>query len=239
MAHFLSVHRPQRGELLPALDWETPPASAEWALTFLRTLEAEIEARPIFYTYPDFLRRTGSFGRLGRFPLWYASYGPNDGEQHPARPPAQFRTFAVHQFTSRGRVPGIPGTPGNPHADLNDLKLASLEPIVYGPGGGEPWRGELEMYAGGELVSVGNIRTPELTLTEEAREWVGAARAAGGRGRVAPRREEPLGQDEPGGFEPPSNEEGEGFAGKWAEDGDLDTLQQEDFELDADEASPD
>ena len=105
-AHFLRIYRPEPGELLPVLDWEQKPPSAEWAIDFLRIMEDAIGARPILYTYPAFLQQTGSFEMLRRYPLWYASYGPNDGNQHPVTPPSGFR-FAVHRFTSRGRVPGI------------------------------------------------------------------------------------------------------------------------------------
>lgn len=231
--HFLAVHRPQPGELLPALDFEVEPPSATWALDFLRRLETAIGARPILYTYADFLNRMGSFDALSRYPLWYAHYGANDGTEHTASPPSQFR-FAVHQFTSRGRVPGIPGTTANPFADVNVLKLTSLEPLLFKPGGPEPWRGKFDMYAGGRLVSVGNIRSPQLTVTEEARTWIEAARAAGGVGRIAPHREEEVEQPphEPqpppeSEIEPPPHAEGEGFAGRWSEDSDLERLQRE------------
>jgi lysozyme len=128
--HFLRVAGPKRGELLPVLDWETAPPTGAWALGFLRAVERAIGAPPILYTFPDFLRRTGSFQALKRFPLWYARYGPNDGQVHSATPPPAFR-FAVHQFTSRGHVPGVGGK-----VDLNLLKLDSLRPLVFEPAGG-------------------------------------------------------------------------------------------------------
>jgi lysozyme len=128
--HFLRVARPKRGELVPALDWETHPPTAEWASRFLRAVEGEIGRPPMLYTFPDFLRRTGHFNDLRRFPLWYARFGPNDGQPHPANPPHVFR-FAIHQFTSRGQVNGIGG-----RADLNLLKLDSLRPLVFQPAGG-------------------------------------------------------------------------------------------------------
>src|SRR5436190_6849314 len=63
-AHFLRVYQPQQGELLPALDWETDPPTGSWALAFLRAVEQAIGTPPMLYTFPDFLRRTGSFGAL-------------------------------------------------------------------------------------------------------------------------------------------------------------------------------
>lgn len=136
--HFLRVARPTRGELLPALDWETSPPTAAWASRFLHAVETAIGTPPILYTYPDFLRRTGHFSDFHRFPLWYSRFGPNDGQVHPANPPQGFR-FVVHQFTSAGRVDGIGGK-----ADLNLLKLDSLRPILFEPagGGGGPASGE-------------------------------------------------------------------------------------------------
>ena len=82
--HFLRVARPKRGELLPALDWETDPPTAAWALRFLRAVESEIGRPPILYTYPEFLRRTGHLSDFHCFPLWYSRFGPNDGQIHGA-----------------------------------------------------------------------------------------------------------------------------------------------------------
>jgi lysozyme len=128
--HFLRIARPMRGELIPALDWETNPPTATWASRFLQVLENEIGTPPIFYTFPDFLRRTGHFGDFHRFPLWYSRFGSNDGQVHTATPPQGFR-FVVHQFTSAGHVDGISG-----RVDLNLLKLDSLRPLVYQPAAG-------------------------------------------------------------------------------------------------------
>ena len=130
--HFIRVARPTHGELLPALDWETAPPTAAWALRFLQAVEAAIGTPPILYTFPDFLRRTGHFDDFRRYPLWYSRFGPNDGQVHPANPPQGFR-FAVHQFTSAGRVDGIEG-----QADLDLLKLDSLRPLVVTGDRGEP-----------------------------------------------------------------------------------------------------
>lgn len=128
--HFLRVARPTRGELLPALDWETDPPSAAWASRFLQAVETAIGTPPILYTFPDFLRRTGHLDDFHRFPLWYSRFGPNDGQPHPANPPQGFR-FVIHQFTSAGHVDGIRGK-----ADLDLLKLDSLGPLILDPGGG-------------------------------------------------------------------------------------------------------
>jgi GH25 family lysozyme M1 (1,4-beta-N-acetylmuramidase) len=228
-AHFLQVARPQRGDLLPVLDWEQNPPTAAWALRFLRAVEAAIRAAPILYSFPDFLRRTGSFEALRRFPLWYASYGPNDGQAHSTSPPASFR-FAVHQFTSRGRVAGISGD-----VDLNLLKLETIRSLVYEPDA-SAWEGELEFHARGEVVSVGVLRDSEDRITPEATTWIRAVRAAGGRGRVTPHQtlETPEEAAQPeDDAELPPNAEGEGFVGAWSESGDRESLEQEDFSAQA------
>jgi GH25 family lysozyme M1 (1,4-beta-N-acetylmuramidase) len=212
-AHFLRICQVESGDLLPVLDWEHPPATADWALQFLRGVENAIGAPPIFYTFPDFLRQTGSHQALSRYPLWFASYGPNDGNVHTVNPPSQFK-FVVHQFTSRGRVPGVGGD-----VDLNLLKLDSLDPILYKPG--EPWRGEFDLIAGDRRVSVGMFRDDNGRVTREASTWIDAVRAERGHGRVAPHVATrdfpedavPAEMD----VESPPNPEGDGTAGSWAE----------------------
>lgn len=218
--HFLRICQVQPGELLPVLDWEHPPATADWALQYLRAVETAIGAPPILYTFPDFLRRTGSHEALSRYPLWFASYGPNDGNVHGVNPPSQFR-LVVHQFTSRGRVPGVGGD-----VDLNLLKLDSLKPLLYKRG--ERWGGEFALFAGERRVSVGMFRDEDGRVTREASTWIEAVRAEGGLGRVAPHVATrdlpddavPAETD----VEPPPNPEGDGTAGSWAEGGnDLET----------------
>lgn len=248
--HFLRVHRPRPGELLPALDWETPPAKGQWAIDFLKAVEARIGARPLFYTYPDFLRQIGSasFGALSRFPLWYAAYGANDGNEHPIHPPSQFQ-LVVHQFSSKAHVSGISG-----NADVNVLKVNSLDQITYRPtmNGGGSFDGALEMFAGGQLVAVGGFRKPDQTVTDEARRWIQAVRAAGGHGRVephmtpaegpgAPPPPEIIGEGEPipppdavdadeENAPPPEGEvQGLGGAGRWSEAPNREELEREDF----------
>jgi Glycosyl hydrolases family 25 len=181
-------------------------------LDFLRHLEDEIKARPILYTYPNFLVRTGAHDTLRHYPLWYAAYGPYDGDEHAANPPTQFQ-FVVHQYTSRGRVPGIPGTSRNPFADLNVLKLNSLEPILYKGSHDSGWRDKLDLYAGGKLITTGNFRSREGTVTDEARRWIEAVRASGGHGTVAPHHGQILAPEPPGVVQPPMRHDRRSFAG--------------------------
>ncbi|MBA3476415.1 MAG: glycoside hydrolase family 25 protein [Actinobacteria bacterium] len=213
-AHFLRVCQVKPGELLPVLDWEHSPPTAAWALEFLRTVEAAIGTPPIVYSFPDFLRQTGSHDALSRYSLWYASYGPNDGNEHPASPPSPLKA-AIHQFTSRGRVPGISGD-----VDLNVLRLESISSLLYRKA--EPWRGAFDLFAGDRRVSFGNIRDDEGRVSREAATWIEAVRASGGRGRLAPHletRELPdvVLEDTDTSAELPPNLEGGGTAGSWAE----------------------
>jgi lysozyme len=179
--HFLRVARPTRGELIPALDWETNPPTAAWAVRFLHALENEIGTPPIFYTFPDFLRRTSHFSDLQRFPLWYSRFGPNDGQLHPASPPQGFR-FVVHQFTSAGHVDGIGG-----RVDLNLLKLDSLRPLIFdgATGGGA---------VGGGLIADDGIPTEEAELPEnaEGEGFAGRSLETGDRDRLEVEEFEPV-----------------------------------------------
>jgi lysozyme len=145
-AFFLSRLDVERGDLLPVCDYEQEPADGDQALAFLEAVEEAIGERPILYTYPDYLSRSTRRGDLRRFPLWLASYGPNDGELHEPGVPAGFRLVA-HQFTSKGAIPG--GVRGD--VDLNELRGNDLDRITYRPR--EPSRTvRFELVHAGEVV---------------------------------------------------------------------------------------
>jgi lysozyme len=154
---FLHVAVPQAGDLLPALDLETaglPPAQlVAWALAWLQRVGSAIGERPLLYTYPSFFEdRLARSARLAeRSLLWLADWGPNDGLPHPPRRLGAWRGAAVHQYTSRGALPGIAG-----RLDLNLLGSGVTldmirvgrrepEPARWGP----PWR----VVAGGRVVA--------------------------------------------------------------------------------------
>jgi lysozyme len=133
--HFLHVARPVAGELLPALDYEAPRARAlapstlvRWASEWLEIVEAAIGASPIFYSFPSYISSEMGGGglALGQNPLWLASFGPNDGDVHSVSPVGVFPQIAVHQFTSKGRVPGVRG-----NCDRDVLLAANLDTITY------------------------------------------------------------------------------------------------------------
>jgi lysozyme len=146
--HFLEVARPAEGDLLPVLDLETPglpPARlARWAKAWLRRVERAIDRPPILYTFPSYWTdRMGNSKAFGRYPLWLASYGPDDGRVHPVRRIGGWESIAVHQYTSKGRIEGFTG-----QLDLNrlmrgtkleDLTLGETPPLPA-PRFGKPWK---------------------------------------------------------------------------------------------------
>jgi lysozyme len=95
-------------DLRPCLDYETGTPSLRWAVAFNAEARRLFGKTPLLYSYQDFIRRLGASVRIA--PLWIAAYGPNDGRDHGV-PRAGVHPFepAAHQFTSRGRVPGIRG----------------------------------------------------------------------------------------------------------------------------------
>ena len=111
------------GDLLPALDFETAPHSASWALRFLLALGAKIGHKPIFYSYSSFIQGMAAPPALGGYPLWLANYRSTLPEV-----PKPWRYAAIWQHSSSGSVPGIGG-----HVDLNKLILPAIEPLLYKP----------------------------------------------------------------------------------------------------------
>ena len=168
--------RPAEGDLLPVLDLETPGLSparlARWAKAWLRRVERAIDRPPILYTFPSYWTdRMGNSKAFGRYPLWLASYGPDDGRVHPVRRIGGWESIAVHQYPSKGRIEGFTG-----QLDLNrlmrgtkleDLTLGETPPLPA-PRFGKPWniivRSE-ELHEGGCLDAAFLSRA-----REEARE---------------------------------------------------------------------
>lgn len=145
--HFLEVADPQEGDLLPVLDLEhaglSPTRMARWARAWLRRVEKRLGETPILYTFPSFWQTSlGNSTAFGRYPLWLASYGPDDGKVHGVRTVGGWQSVSVHQYTSRGRIPGYGG-----HVDLNRLmRGVALDTLRLGstppprPAAGPPWR---------------------------------------------------------------------------------------------------
>lgn len=103
--------KPRRdAELRACLDIEQGHASArmgQWVLECAELVARELGYAPVIYGPTFFLEAL----RLPRAPgpLWLASFGRNDGREHPFRVPRPWKTVAAHQFSSRSRVAGVAG----------------------------------------------------------------------------------------------------------------------------------
>ena len=154
---FVHIARPAEGDLLPALDFETPGLAPrellQWALAWLQRVSAAVGDQPLFYTYPSFVRERlrAAAPLASRSLLWLADWGPNDGAPHPARPSGGWRGIALHQFTSRGSLRGVRGPIDlsrlGPDVTLDAIRIGAPAsgPARYGA----PWRS----FAGARLVA--------------------------------------------------------------------------------------
>ena len=100
-------------ELRPALDFEhpahlTPAQMVAWARDWNHEVKRLLGNWPLFYSYPSFINGMHLSRSVGKG-LWLASYGPNDGKEHPDVVPAPFKQVFMHQFTSKGHVSGVGG----------------------------------------------------------------------------------------------------------------------------------
>ncbi len=96
--------------LRPALDLEIGHAGkalGRWAQDWIRLCRRELGCDPIVYSYGSFLQACHFTAPVPG--LWLASYGRNDGKEHPYVVPRPWAQVAAHQFTSNAAVPGIRG----------------------------------------------------------------------------------------------------------------------------------
>lgn len=127
------------GELKPVLDFETPahqltPSRMEqWARDFNHEVKRLLGVVPLFYSYPAFISGMGRMSKPIGSGLWLASYGRNDGREHPFYTPRPWRFSSAHQFTSNARVAGVPG-----RVDLS--RARSLTAILAHPVRSQPHR---------------------------------------------------------------------------------------------------
>jgi lysozyme len=97
-------------DLRPVLDLEysTPsPAVGRWATTWIKEVRRVLGVTPIIYSYASYLE--GCKFSVAPAPLWLASYGRNDGVEHPFSIPHPWTEICAHQFSSEARVAGVPG----------------------------------------------------------------------------------------------------------------------------------
>lgn len=112
--HFVeTVGTMLEGEFL-VLDYEIHLADPlNWCGKFLNRCEIRTGIRPLLYintsTYKSY--------KWQKENLWLASYGANDGKEHPIPYPC-----VMHQYTSRGSVGGIDGYVDWSVGDVDELK---------------------------------------------------------------------------------------------------------------------
>lgn len=128
-AHFFVRNLGQlapRGDLRPCLDFEIGTPSAKWAEEFMVSVKRLTGVQPIIYSYADFLVRS-NFHKAPTG-LWLASYGRNDGAEHPYQVPRPWKRIVAHQYSSNARVAGVPGRVDISHVyNFKALELPPLE----------------------------------------------------------------------------------------------------------------
>jgi lysozyme len=109
--HFLSqLPSLSSKDLRPALDLEFKQPSADvgkWAKEWLSLVQKKTGVAPIIYSFGSFLE--GCRFSTPPAALWLASFGRNDGLEHPFKIPSPWKKAAAHQFTSNARVAGCSG----------------------------------------------------------------------------------------------------------------------------------
>ncbi len=118
--HFLNVYKPQPGDLLPVLDFEThanrnPADMTAWAKRWMELVTQGLNQEVVFYSYPYFITgdMAGAYALHGT-KLWLADYGANDGKRHKQGYVFPAFNQVCHQYTSNGHVAGVNG-----RVDLN------------------------------------------------------------------------------------------------------------------------
>ena len=106
----------REGDLLPALDVETPfgglskKGVRRWIRAWLDRVRRKLGAKPVIYTNLSSWQATGDTRRFARkgHPLWVANFGVDS----PAVPAGNWdgHGWSVWQFTSSGKVSGIKGS---------------------------------------------------------------------------------------------------------------------------------
>jgi len=106
----------------PATRTQKISRAVDFARRFATRLSACGHPRVLLYVNTSFLSslRPHTWGLPGLL-VWAADYGPNDGRRHPDLSPYT-GPVAIHQYTDRGRVPGITG-----NVDLNESLTDILE----------------------------------------------------------------------------------------------------------------
>ncbi len=112
----------KKDDLRPVLDWESPfdrfgeKELLKWIRTWLDRVEREYDVKPIIYTNFTSWQAVGDTTEFAEdgYPLWVANFNV----KKPKVPADNWdgRGWAIWQFTSSGKVPGIDG-------DVDENKL--------------------------------------------------------------------------------------------------------------------
>lgn len=117
----------REGEML-VLDYELNiPSGVAWSLAFLKYVESKVGFKPLLYTYHGtLLKYDWTPVSSQNFGLWAARYGQQEQTPNPKYKPTtgSWPFYAVWQYCSRGKVPGIVG-----NVDLNttDMDMDTLK----------------------------------------------------------------------------------------------------------------
>lgn len=105
-AFFLQHATPAKGDIVPALDYETRPAARGPAEQFVTAFHKATGHSPMFYTFLSFVNemQIPVSSPLASCELWLADFTTT----RPA-PPAPWKTITIWQHSSSGSVPGISG----------------------------------------------------------------------------------------------------------------------------------
>jgi GH25 family lysozyme M1 (1,4-beta-N-acetylmuramidase) len=92
---------------------------ADWCVKWLDYIYNKTGVRPLLYTN-EARMKTNDWSKVikGGYGLWVAKYGTNTGEMQTAPTSGQWPFWAIWQYTSKGKVPGIVG-----NVDLNYTKM--------------------------------------------------------------------------------------------------------------------
>jgi GH25 family lysozyme M1 (1,4-beta-N-acetylmuramidase) len=120
------------GDLLPALDVETPFTGlspkrlSTWIRVWLKRVRARLGVKPMIYTNATSWGATGDTREFAkaRYPLWVAQWGVSK----PTVPARNWggRGYRVWQYTSSGSVPGISG-----RVDLDRLRVGLAKITIH------------------------------------------------------------------------------------------------------------
>ena len=107
--YFVNHYGQVNKEDILALDYEIKLKDpAPWCKTFLERVENITGVKP--YIYINSSTATGfNWTPCLFYPLWIANYGNNDGTRHKAPKIGRWDKYAIHQYTSKGKIVGIVG----------------------------------------------------------------------------------------------------------------------------------